>query len=69
MKKLKTLFDFKAYKGRVLQISSIYDKKMRFKMYPKVTKINRKSSQTVEFDAICWKFQNVFQKMENTIRF
>ena len=42
-------------KGRVLQISSIYDKKMR--------------CQTAEFDAVCWKFQNVFQKMENIVRF
>ena len=41
--------------------------KMRFKISPEVGRLNRKSSQTAEFDAA--KFQNVFQKMENTIRF
>ena len=43
--------------------------KMRFKISPKVGRLNRKSGKTDEFDAICWKFQNVFQKTENTIRF
>ena len=33
--KMKTLFDFKVYKGWVLQISSIYDKKCALKYLPK----------------------------------
>ena len=43
--------------------------KMHFKISPKVGRLNRKSGQAAEFDAICLKFQRVFQKMENTIRF
>ena len=69
MKKWKTQLDFNVYKVRVLQISFIYDKKMRFKISPKVGRLNRKSGQTAQFGSICWKIQNVFQKMENTIRF
>ena len=65
MKNLKTLFNFNVYKGRVLQISSIYDKKCALKY----VRLNLNTGQTAEFDAICLKFQNVFQKMENTIRF
>ena len=38
-------------------------------MCPKVGRLNLKSGQTAEFEAICRKFQNVFQKMKNTIRF
>ena len=37
---------------------------MHFKISPKVGRLNRNSGQTAEFDAICWKFQSVFQKME-----
>ena len=47
MKKWKTLFDFKVYEGRVLQISSTYDKKCALKSVQKISRLNQKSGQSL----------------------